>query len=66
MISSRRSDVMMQSEHSILNAKPETVTHAVDYQRQVSSFAKFVFLTFEVFPLRLSAIDKVIKLIFSD
>lgn len=37
-----------------------------DFQRQFKSFSKFVDLTFGVFPLKTNAIEKVIKLIFSD
>jgi hypothetical protein len=36
-----------------------------DFQRQCQSFSKIVTLTFEVFPLKMSAIDQVIKMVFS-
>jgi len=58
---------MMQSESQFSLSQASVMTTTLnDFQRQSQSFAKFVSLTFEVFPLRLSAIDKVIKLIFSE
>lgn len=65
--SDRMNDAVMQSESQYsLSQTTELSSAILDFQRQSQSFGKFVSLTFEVFPLRLSAIEKVIKLIFSD
>ena len=67
---SRKSDAIMDSSDNASSvlacSQAEQISSANDFQRQFKSFSKFVDLTFGVFPLKTSAIEKVIKLIFSD
>lgn len=66
---SRKSDVNMDfSDASSVLAcsQAEQISSINDFQRQFKSFSKFVDLTFGVFPLKTNAIEKVIKLIFSE
>ena len=67
---SRKSDAVMEGSDCassvLMSSQAELITTINDFQRQFKSFSKFVDLTFGVFPLRTNAIEKVIKLIFSE
>jgi hypothetical protein len=60
------SDQVRENKKSQLLLQSVNLPESYDFTRQCQSFSKFVNLTLEVFPLKVSAIDQVVRMIFSN